>query len=123
MTTSNCSTSTGACTGPPAISTYAYDDFGRLSSVANPDVASARASYTYDGFDRVIAETHGETSKTTSFDPFDRVTVQTVTKGDIRRRPGSATWVPRSRSRRRNVSMPERGSRSRHTGTARTASL
>lgn len=69
--------------GVSATSTYAYDDFGRLTSVTNPTVPGARASYSYDGFDRVVAETHGELSKTTAYDPFDRVTVQNVTKAGV----------------------------------------
>jgi len=64
-------------------STYHYDDFGRLDTVT----ASSKtvASYTYDGFDRIIAQTQGTggSAVTTSstYDPFDRVAVRTVETG------------------------------------------
>jgi RHS repeat-associated protein len=68
---------------------HVYDEFGRLSEVnpADSTLPGVEAtSYTYDGFDRIVAEARGETVTSTRFDPFDRPTVRTVEKaGDSSR--------------------------------------
>ncbi len=68
---------------------YTYDPYGRLVKVtgnftgAPPSSAQELASYAYDGYDRVIQETHGiDSTKTTRYDPLDRPTVETHTDND-----------------------------------------
>jgi RHS repeat-associated protein len=64
-------------------STQNYDGYGRLKSVSTP--SATLMSYTYDGFDRLIGESKtipgvASVTKSTGYDPFDRPTLQTVTK-------------------------------------------
>lgn len=61
---------------------YDYDVFGRLKNVNSPDAPEQSATYTYDGFDRIISETHGPTlTKTTAYDALDRPRLERLNRG------------------------------------------